>query len=44
MPLTVKALLLIVGFWLYLTVSLAPIGFFLVAGAVMGHMRAAAGD
>jgi hypothetical protein len=44
MPVVLKGTLLVMGFWLYLTVSLAPIGFFLVAAAVMGHMLPATRD
>jgi hypothetical protein len=44
MPTTVKSLLLVMGIWMYLTVTLAPFGFFLVAAAVTGHMLADARD
>jgi hypothetical protein len=37
MPLTLKAALLVMGFWMYLTVTLAVVGFFLVSAALAGH-------
>jgi hypothetical protein len=44
MPTTLKSVLLVMGFWMYLTVTLAPIGFFLLAAAVTGHVMADARD
>lgn len=44
MPMTLKATLLVMGFWMYLTVTLAVFGFFLVAAALTGHVLTTARD
>lgn len=44
MPLVLKAILLVLGFWLYLTVAFAPLGFLLVGAAVSGHVLRAVRD
>jgi hypothetical protein len=41
MPMTLKATLLVTGFWMYLTVTLAVLGFFLVAAALTDHLLTA---